>query len=194
MGSDMLTATDCFIRALLLDLQYAAAWFGLGNQAGGVVAGESLSSQECFERALLFNPQFTAAWYKLGFEGGGVVFGRLHSEQECYERAALSENPNLLDRDSGAGGIIEWGRRRASTCHTGAQLDSAQPSKQFTGTTTGTCAGHPDKFEAAVCNRCLAEDCDDHAAAVGEVGEHQMYGEWEHCASQLPPALDGCGE
>ena len=75
------------IKTLESDPNNPRAWYNLGSEGGGTVAGKGYSPKQCFEMAVTYAPKHAVAWINLGHAGGGTVAGKAYSPKQCYEMA-----------------------------------------------------------------------------------------------------------
>eukprot|EP00931_Biecheleriopsis_adriatica_P022873 TRINITY_DN14578_c0_g1_i6.p2 TRINITY_DN14578_c0_g1~~TRINITY_DN14578_c0_g1_i6.p2 ORF type:complete len:128 (+),score=19.68 TRINITY_DN14578_c0_g1_i6:254-637(+) len=102
------TQTECYVRSLQLNPDYANAWnnLGVGCTAVGQPrcfrwrhrAGQTLHQglctcvEECFVRSLELNLDDAQPWVNLGASGGGTVQGKRYTMVECFDKC-LAINP-----------------------------------------------------------------------------------------------------
>ena len=80
-------------------------------------------------------------------------------------------------------------RETAYKC--GIQLPRIE-GEQYFGL-VGKCGGHTHDYHFHRSFACLYEEAGGHSTAVGQVGDHRIYGKWEDFDNNLLPLLDACG-
>lgn len=93
---------QCYLEALKLYPNNAAAWNYLGSEGGGEVNGQEFSKKHCYIKVVELDPNNPFAWNYLGYQGGGEVNDEEFSRKQCYLEA-LKLDRNIAAAWNGLG-------------------------------------------------------------------------------------------
>ena len=88
----------CYEKALEVNAQHTAAWWGLGSVGGGTISGQRFEEHECYAQYLALEPNEPLIWRVLGDIGGSVIGGVHFGAKECLEMALgieSTQRPNI---------------------------------------------------------------------------------------------------